>query len=195
MRLLIVGPPGAGKGTQATRLAAHYGVPAVSTGDIFRSNIADGTELGVRVKAIIDSGGYVSDEVTNELVRDRLGQPDAVDGFLLDGYPRTRAQVDELDAILGDDDHRLDAVVQLQVDPDELVARLVRRAQTDGRTDDTAAVIGARQAKYVAETAPLLAVYGERGLLVSVDGLGDVDDIAQRLVQALDAVLPADRAR
>jgi adenylate kinase len=187
MRLLIVGPPGAGKGTQASRLAAHYGIPAISTGDIFRSNIADQTPLGVKVKAIVDSGGYVPDEVTNDLVRDRLDQPDAREGFLLDGYPRTRAQVDELDDMLGAHQHELDHVVELAVDTDQVVQRLLDRAAKDGRSDDTEDVIRKRLDIYDAETAPLVDFYDQRGLLVRVDGLGSVDEVADRIVVALDA--------
>jgi adenylate kinase len=187
MRLLIVGPPGAGKGTQAARLAGHYGVPAISTGDIFRSNIAEQTPLGVKVKAIVDGGGYVPDEVTNDLVRDRLGQPDCEPGFLLDGYPRTQAQVEELDDMLGAQQHALDHVVELAVDSDVVVQRLLDRAVKDGRADDTEEVIRKRQEIYVAETAPLVDIYDRRGLLVRVDGLGPVDEVADRIVVALDA--------
>jgi adenylate kinase len=174
MRLLILGPPGAGKGTQAARLAAHYGVPAISTGDIFRSNIADQTPLGITVKAIVDAGDYVPDSLTNDLVRDRLDQPDAVEGFLLDGYPRTKAQVAELDDI------------ELAVDSEVVVSRLLERAATQGRSDDTEDVIRNRQKIYADETAPLVEIYGARGLLVRVDGLGSVDDVADRIVLALD---------
>ena len=186
MRLVILGPPGAGKGTQAARLAEHYGIPAISTGDIFRSNIKDGTELGVEVKAIVDAGGYVPDEVTNAMVRDRLAQDDAADGFLLDGYPRTRAQVDELDQMLAAAGAALDAVAELTVDPDEIVARLVRRAETAGRSDDAEETVRHRQEVYTEQTAPLTAVYGERGLLVQVDGMGEVDEVTTRLHQAID---------
>lgn len=186
MRLVILGPPGAGKGTQAARLAEHYGIPAISTGDIFRSNIADGTELGVQVKAIVDAGGYVPDEVTNAMVRDRLAQDDAAGGFLLDGYPRTRAQVDELDQMLAAVGSALDAVAELTVDPDEIVARLVLRAQTAGRSDDAEETVRHRQQVYTEQTAPLTAVYGERGLLVQVDGMGEVDEVSTRLQQAID---------
>ena len=186
MRLVILGPPGAGKGTQAARLAVHYGIPAISTGDIFRSNIAEGTELGVQVKAIVDAGGYVPDEVTNAMVRDRLAQDDAAGGFLLDGYPRTRAQVDELDQMLVVAGSALDAVAELTVDPDEIVARLVRRAETAGRSDDAEETVRHRQEVYTQQTAPLTAVYGERGLLVQVDGMGEVDEVGTRLQQAID---------
>ena len=185
MRLVILGPPGACKGTQATRLADHFGIPAISTGDIFRSNIAEATELGVKVKAIVDSGGYVPDEITNEMVRDRLTQDDAKGGFLLDGYPRTRAQVDELDQMLADDGAALDAVAELTVDADEIVTRLVRRAETSGRSDDAEETVRHRQSVYQEQTAPLTAVYGERGLLVQVDGMGEVDSVTERLLGVL----------
>jgi adenylate kinase len=187
MRLVILGPPGAGKGTQAARLATHYGIPAVSTGDIFRANISQGTPLGVQVKEILDSGGYVSDEITNAMVRDRLAQDDAEPGFLLDGYPRTKAQVAELDAMLAEQGHALDVVAELTVDRDEIVGRLLKRAATDGRTDDTEAVIRKRQQIYADETAPLVEIYRERSLLVAVDGLGEVADVTDRLVAAIDA--------
>ena len=189
MRMLILGPPGAGKGTQASRLAAHYAIPAISTGDIFRANIADGTPLGVRVQDIVNSGGYVPDELTNELVKSRLSEPDAAEGFLLDGYPRTGAQVDELDAMLAAEGRSLDAVAELTVPGEELIERLVLRAQTDGRVDDTAEVIRSRQELYTEQTAPLLAVYRDRGLLVQVDGLGEVYEVSERLFAALDSHL------
>jgi adenylate kinase len=188
-RLVILGPPGAGKGTQAARLAEHYGIPAISTGDIFRSNIAEQTDLGRQVKAVLDSGGYVSDEITNAMVRDRLAQDDAADGFLLDGYPRTGAQVVELDRMLSESGSRLDVAVELTVDTDEVVARLLRRAQTAGRSDDTEEVIRRRQQIYSTETAPLTDVYGQRGLLVRVDGLGEMDEVTARLVAAIDGAL------
>lgn len=185
MRLILMGPPGAGKGTQAERLAERLGVPKVSTGDIFRSNVADGTELGRTAQRYMDAGAYVPDEVTNEMVRHRLAQPDAESGFVLDGYPRTLDQVQTLDAILAELGRGIDAVVSLDVDSEELVARLLDRARTSGRSDDTEEVIRHRQQVYLDETAPLLDQYGERDLLVRVDGVGAVDDVAARVLAAL----------
>lgn len=185
MRLIIVGPPGAGKGTQAARIAASFGIPAVSTGDIFRSNIKNETELGLKVKDILASGGYVTDDITNAIVRDRLREDDAAPGFLLDGYPRTLAQVEALDAMLAEDGHALDAVLELTVDEDAVVQRLLKRAEIEGRADDTEEVIRERQAIYGKETAPLAELYAQRGLLVQVDGMGEVDDVAARIDEAL----------
>jgi adenylate kinase len=186
MRLLIMGPPGAGKGTQATRIAERYGIPAISTGDIFRSNVSQETPLGLEAKSYMDRGQYVPDSVTNNMVRDRLAQPDCETGFLLDGYPRTEAQVRELDGMLGAAGQALDAVVVLTVDGEELVARLVKRAEIEGRADDTEEVIRTRQQVYRDETAPLIQVYRERDKLVEVDGMGDVDEVTARVTAALD---------
>jgi adenylate kinase len=187
VRLLIIGPPGAGKGTQAAKLAEIYGIPAISTGDIFRANIKDGTELGKQVQAIVESGSYVPDSLTNDLVRDRLLQPDVSGGFLLDGYPRTTEQVEELDRILGQAGARLDAVVQLVADVDEVVERLRKRALVEGRADDTEEVLRHRQEVYADQTAPLIDVYAGRGLVVAVDALGEVDEVTERIVTALAA--------
>ena len=199
MRLLLMGPPGAGKGTQAKVIAEHFAIPAISTGDIFRANVAGRTELGVKAQEYMDAGEYVPDEITNAMVRDRIGQPDAGSGFLLDGYPRTLAQVDELDDMLAGYDLRLDAVVSLAADQDELVARLLQRAQIEGRADDTEDVIRRRQEVYEEQTAPLLEVYGEqtqpligvyreRGIVHEIDGMGEVDDVTKRIFDALDVV-------
>jgi adenylate kinase len=185
MRLIIVGPPGAGKGTQASRIAQSFGIPAISTGDIFRSNIKNETDLGKQVKDILASGGYVTDEITNAIVRDRLREDDAEQGFLLDGYPRTVAQVEALDAMLAEGGHALDAVLELTVDEDAVVERLLKRAEIEGRVDDTEEVIRERQAIYRRETAPLAEVYAERGLLVQVDGMGEVDEVTERIGEAL----------
>lgn len=185
MKLLFMGPPGAGKGTQAALLAERAGVVHISTGDIFRANVSEQTELGRTAQRYMDAGEYVPDEVTNAMVRDRLGEPDALQGFLLDGYPRTLDQVGELDRILADHGGALDAVISLAVDSEELVQRLLLRAQTSGRSDDTEDVIRKRQDVYREETAPLLEVYRERGLLREIDGVGEVDDVAARVAAAL----------
>ncbi|HWV27951.1 MAG TPA: adenylate kinase [Aeromicrobium sp.] len=185
MRLLIMGPPGAGKGTQAVGLAQRIGGAHISTGDIFRANVSQGTELGVLAKQYMDAGKYVPDEVTNAMVKDRLAQDDARDAFVLDGYPRTLDQVETLDAILADLGSQLDAVVVLTVDHEELIARLLKRAETSGRSDDTEEVIRERQDVYVAETEPLLPVYRDRGLLREVDGMGSIDEVSARIDAAL----------
>ena len=188
MRLILMGPPGAGKGTQASFVADHFGIPAISTGDIFRANVSQGTPLGVEAKRYMDAGEYVPDEVTNRMVRNRIDEDDAKPGFLLDGYPRTLAQVTELDGMIGFTGHQLDAVVVLTVDPEELVQRLLQRAVTDGRADDTEDVIRRRQEVYSEQTAPLIEVYRERGILIEVDGMGEVDDVTSRIFAALDIV-------
>ncbi|UYM03769.1 adenylate kinase [Solicola gregarius] len=185
MRMLLMGPPGAGKGTQAVRLSAMLSVPQISTGDIFRANVSEGTELGKTAQSYMDAGEYVPDEVTNAMVRDRLNQDDARRGFLLDGYPRTLDQVRTLDDILAEQHGELDAVLELSVDSEELIGRLLKRAQESGRADDTEDVIRHRQEVYVEQTAPLVATYEQRGLLVRVDGMGDVDEVGVRITAAL----------
>jgi adenylate kinase len=187
MRLLIMGPPGAGKGTQATRIAEHYRIPAISTGDIFRAMKHADTPLARQVRAIMESGGYVSDEITNEIVKERLAQPDCQKGFLLDGYPRTLQQVQTLDNYLAETGRPLDAVISLLADTDEVVARLLKRAEIDGRADDNEETIRVRLQVYAEQTEPLLDVYRSRGLLVEVDGLGEVDEVSERVFAALDA--------
>jgi adenylate kinase len=188
MRLILMGPPGAGKGTQAKVVADHFGVPAVSTGDIFRANVSAGTELGVKAKKFMDAGEYVPDEVTNLMVRNRIDEADAEPGFLLDGYPRTLAQVEELDGMIKHTGHQLDAVLVLTVDSEELVQRLLQRAKTEGRADDTEEVIRRRQELYSEQTEPLIGVYRDRGILVEVDGMGEIDEVTERIFDALDVV-------
>lgn len=185
MRLLLMGPPGAGKGTQSATLSENYHLPQISTGDIFRANVSEGTELGRTAQSYMDAGEYVPDEVTNAMVRDRLHRSDAADGFLLDGYPRTLDQVRTLDEILAEQHTALDAVIELTVDKEELIARLLKRAQDSGRADDTEDVIRHRQDVYVEQTAPLVETYEQRGLLVRVDGMGDVDEVGSRIAEAL----------
>lgn len=184
-RLLLVGPPGAGKGTQAAILAETYGVPAISTGDIFRNNVANETPLGLQVKAIMEAGEYVPDSLTNEIVADRLKEPDARSGFLLDGYPRTPDQVDELDRILAADNAALDVVVLLVADADVVVARLLKRATEQGRLDDTEEVIRHRMNVYIEQTTPIIDGYDARNLVVRVNALGAVDEVTARIVDAL----------
>lgn len=191
MRMIFMGPPGAGKGTQASVVAGRFGVPAISTGDIFRANVSEGTPLGLEAKRYMDAGEYVPDSVTNEMVRNRIAEPDAEPGFLLDGYPRTLAQVEELDGMLAGSDRSLDAVVVLTVDAEELVQRLLKRAETSGRSDDTEDVIRHRQDVYTEQTAPLIDVYRDRGILLEVDGLGEVDEVSARILAALDGRGPA----
>ena len=187
MKLLLIGPPGAGKGTQASKLSEVFGIPAISTGDIFRANVKNETPLGLEAKSYMDRGAYVPDDLTNKLVRDRLQNPDCVNGFLLDGYPRTADQVNELDNILTETDSSLDAVIQLTADTDEVVRRLAKRAVEQGRSDDTEDVIRNRMAIYEDQTAPLISLYAARGLLIMVDGLGEIDEVTSRIVEALNA--------
>lgn len=186
-RFLIVGPQGSGKGTQGVLIAEAFGVPAVSTGDVFRANIAGDTELGRQVKAIVEAGDLVPDSLTSELVRDRLAQDDAAGGFLLDGYPRNLGQLEDLDAFLTARGEALDAVVELSVPRDESIARLRRRAVDQGRTDDTEEVIANRLSIYERETAPILDVYRERGLVLAIDGVGTLDEVTERIFAGLAA--------
>ncbi len=187
-QMLIIGPPGSGKGTQATRISDRLGIVAISTGDIFRANVKEETPLGVEAKKYIDKGEFVPDSVTNNMVRDRLKQPDAADGFLLDGYPRTSGQVDELDNILAEAGSQLDIVLQLTADDEELVKRLLGRAAQEGRSDDNETVIRRRLALYHEETAVVVNRYAERGIVATVDGIGDIDDVTERIMTALKSV-------
>jgi len=187
IRILLIGPPGAGKGTQAALLAKHFGIPAISTGDIFRENVRNETPLGLEAKAFMDRGEYVPDSLTNALVRDRLNQEDAVNGFLLDGYPRTIDQVEELDVILQETEKKLDVVVQLTAESEELLRRLSGRAEEQGRSDDTPDVIKRRLDVYEEQTAPLIDIYASRSLVAKVNGLGEIADVTKRIIEVLDA--------
>ena len=188
-RMVLLGPPGAGKGTQAARIGERLGIPAISTGDIFRAHVAGSTELGRRARAYMDKGEYVPDSVTNAMVADRLTEDDAASGFLLDGYPRTAAQVDALDDTLSERGEALDVVVEITADADAVVERLLGRAAEQGRADDTEPVIRRRLEVYAEATAPLAAIYEGRGLLLRVDGMGGIDEVTDRIMAALAARL------
>lgn len=185
VRMLLVGPPGAGKGTQAVLLSETFGIPAISTGDIFRANVHAETPLGVEAKGFMDRGEYVPDSLTNALVADRLSHDDCEKGFLLDGYPRTLDQVRALDDVLAESGNRLDVVVELVADPEVVIERIRLRSAEQGRSDDTDDVARSRLDVYARETAPLIAVYGERGIVVSVDGIGTIEHVTGRIVAEL----------
>ncbi len=179
MRVLFIGPPGAGKGTQAARVAERLGIPHVSTGDMFRHHVSAGTELGLRVDSIMKAGDYVPDEITVEMLRERIAEQDAVGGFILDGFPRTAGQVEALDGLIGSEG--LDSVVVFEVGEDELVERMLGR----GRPDDTEDTIRNRFKVYQEQTEPLLEIYRERGLLVPVDGMAPIEEVTERILSAL----------
>lgn len=212
MRLVLVGPPGAGKGTQAQFIAAHFAIPKISTGDIFRSNVSQGTTLGISAKRYMDAGDLVPDEITVAMVRERLAEADAADGFVLDGFPRNVPQAEILDQILADLGTKLDMVLELVADDEEVVRRLSGRRtcrtcghiwhtdfdppSRDGqcdhcggelfqRDDDLPETIRHRLDVYAEQTAPLVAFYAERGILVGIDATGLVDDITDRAIDAL----------
>lgn len=182
-RLVIVGPQGSGKGTQGVRIAEALGIPAISTGDLFRAAVKDGTELGQQVKAVIEAGDLVTDALTFAVVRERLQE--AGDGFLLDGFPRNLGQVGLLDAYLAERDEPLTTVIELGVPRAVSIDRLAERARQEGRTDDTDEVIANRLAIYERETAPILDVYRDHGLVDTVDGVGSVDGVTSRIMGAL----------
>jgi adenylate kinase len=188
-KMLIIGPPGSGKGTQSERISERLGIVAISTGDIFRANVNSETPLGVEAKAYMDAGDFVPDSVTNKMIRDRLSENDVEDGFLLDGYPRTTAQIDYLDEILAARNQRIDVVLQLTADDGELMARLLGRAKETRRNDDTAAVIRHRLDLYHEQTEAVVATYAERGILTQVDGIGIVDEVTQRVILACQSLL------
>ncbi|WP_061960956.1 adenylate kinase [Demequina flava] len=187
MRIVLLGPPGAGKGTQAARLAERYGIPAISTGDIFRANVSGKTELGLKAQEYMSAGALVPDEVTNAMVRDRLSEDDVEPGFLLDGYPRNPEQAVELDGMLSDLGVILDVAIEITADSDEVTKRLINRAEIEGRSDDTEPVIRKRLSVYATQTAPLTAFFEGRGLLVQVDGLGEIDQVTERIVTAVES--------
>ena len=191
MRLIIMGAPGAGKGTQAPSIATHYGSPAISTGDIFRANVKQKTPLGLKVEAIMAAGDYVPDELTEQIVADRLDQDDAQSGFLLDGFPRTLHQVGALDDYLAEHGHQLDAVLSLTVDTEALIQRLLKRAQIEGRADDSEETIRHRMDVYQQDTSPLIDDYRDRGLLIEVDGDGQIAEVSERIFAALSGVADA----
>lgn len=180
-----MGAPGAGKGTQATAIAEHFGIPAISTGAMFRDNVARETELGKKVKAIMDAGDFVPDEITEAIVADRLAAEDAQGGYLLDGFPRTLHQVEFLDSYLGERGEKLDVVLSLVCDDESLVSRLLKRAELEGRADDNEETIKNRMVKYHADTKPLIDYYRGKSILVEVDGMGSVEEVQQRIFDAL----------
>lgn len=184
-RMLIIGPPGSGKGTQAARISERLGVVAISTGDIFRENVKNETPLGVEAKKYMDAGDFVPDSVTNSMVRARLAEDDVREGFLLDGYPRTAAQVTELDDILQQNELELDVVLQLTADDEELVRRLLGRARLDGRSDDNEVVIRHRLDLYHEQTEAVVSQYESRGIVTRVDGIGAIDEVTERVMSAL----------
>lgn len=179
MRLLFIGPPGAGKGTQSQRVAERLGIPHVSTGEMFRDHVARDTDLGRKVKAIMAAGDYVPDEVTVAMLAERIAQSDAEGGFILDGFPRTETQVESLDELIGD--RGLDHVVVFDASEDELTQRMLGR----GRADDTEETIRNRFNVYLEQTQPLLDIYEERGVTVHVDGIGAVEEITERILSLL----------
>lgn len=188
-RMLIIGPPGSGKGTQAERISERLGVAAISTGDIFRAHVKGGTPLGVQAMKYMDNGDFVPDTVTNEMVRNRLCQDDVGSGFLLDGYPRTTAQVDYLDGLLAAREQELGVVLQLTADDEELVRRLLFRAKEAGRSDDNESVIRHRLDLYHQQTEAVVARYAGRGILAQVDGIGGIDEVTDRILGALAKML------
>ncbi len=189
MRLILLGPPGAGKGTQAERLKARYGIVQLSTGDMLRAAVAAGADVGKRAKAIMDRGDLVPDDVMVEIIADRLAEPDVANGFILDGFPRTVAQAEALDALLARLGLKLDAVVEMTVDEPVLIARIVNRARETGgaRADDNAETARRRFAVYVEQTAPVSSYYETKGMLSRVDGMGTMDEVAAAIAKVLDA--------
>ena len=185
-RLLLLGPPGAGKGTQAQLLIARLGIPQISTGDMLRAAVAAGSAVGRKAKSYMDVGKLAPDAIVIEAAEERLGRPDAKQGFILDGFPRTVAQAEALDRMLPRLGCQLERCVAITVDEIELGKRLLRRAEIEGRTDDNDASIRTRMREYREKTQPLIAYYKSRGVLREVDGIGNVDEVARRIAQALE---------
>lgn len=185
MRLILLGPPGAGKGTQAKILVDAYGIPQLSTGDILRNAIAEQTPLGLEAKAIMDRGDLVSDGVVNGIVSERLDAEDCKPGFILDGFPRTIAQAEALDRMLAEKGVKLDAVIELKADAEELVRRVIQRAKDSNRADDNPDVIRKRLDVYESSTAPLVSYYDKQGLVRPVDGMAPVEDVTIAINSAL----------
>ena len=194
MRLILLGPPGAGKGTQAQRLVDKYGIPQLSTGDMLRAAVQAGTDVGKRAKAVMDAGELVSDEIVNAIVSERIDQPDCAPGFILDGYPRTLAQADAVAAMLASKGIGLDAVIELVVDDKALVGRIVKRAEDavaagqTPRKDDNPQVFDERLREYYKKTAPLLGYYYAKGMLKGVDGMASIDDVTAQIDKVLAAL-------
>lgn len=188
MRLVLLGPPGAGKGTQAQIMVQSYGIPQLSTGDMLRAAIAAETELGKEAKAIVDRGDLVSDDIVSGIISDRMDEPDCANGFILDGFPRTIAQAETLNHMLDRKGLHLDAVVEINADPDVLVQRIVKRAQETGgaRTDDNEEVLRKRLEVYLEQTAPLVSFYEQQGLLRTVDGMAPIDEVTQSIKAAIE---------
>jgi adenylate kinase len=185
MNLLIFGPQGAGKGTQAAYVVEEYGLAHIATGDMLRAAIAEGSELGLQVKAIVESGQLVPDDTVVALIRDRIGRPDATGGFVLDGFPRNLAQAEALDAMLREVGRDLDAVVVLEVPDDVARERMLQRAQVEGRSDDTPEVIENRLRTYHEQTAPLVEWYRSRDKAAPIDGTPPVDDVWEQIEAVL----------
>lgn len=185
-RMILLGPPGAGKGTQATAIVERFGIPHVSTGDMLRAAVKAGTPVGLKAKAVMEAGELVSDEIVIGIAEERLSEPDAKKGFLLDGFPRTIAQAEALEGLLGKLGVALDCCLALTVDNDAIVQRLLKRAEIEGRADDNEETIRERMREYDAKTAPLLEFYGSRDRLLEVDGMGTIEAVAERIKQALE---------
>ena len=185
MRLVLLGPPGSGKGTQATRLKEYLQVPHISTGDLLRAEVAAGSPLGVQAKEVMARGDFVSDEILLGMLEERFARPDTANGFILDGYPRNQVQADALGELLKKLGQPMDYAVQLEVPTDLLVQRIAGRAATEGRDDDTPEVVRNRLDKYTSQTAPVIDYYRQHGQLTVVDGVGSLDDVFNRLIEAL----------